>query len=179
MKKIVVVVGSTRIGRQTPKAVAMVVRNINTLFGGKYEVEVVDLIDYSIPFLTEKYANIENPCDDLKKFRKKLLESNALIVVSPEYNGSCPGVLKNCLDYFKGEYENKLVGIVTVSSGHNGGKGCFNTIKFLFGLLKANVVEKHLQINNINESIDIQGNDVKNAFVGDTQEFLNLLNDKI
>ena len=41
------------------------------------------------------------------------------MVVTPEYNGGMPGVLKNALDHLFAEWTNKAVGFV--SYGANGG----------------------------------------------------------
>ncbi|HMG15031.1 MAG TPA: NAD(P)H-dependent oxidoreductase [Saprospiraceae bacterium] len=37
--------------------------------------------------------------DGAEAFRKKLLDNNAFIIISPEYNGSMPGLLKNTIDW--------------------------------------------------------------------------------
>ena len=55
-------------------------------------------------------------------FRRKIAESEAVLFVTPEYNRSVPGVLKNAIDvgsrpYGKSVWSGKPAGIVSVSPG--------------------------------------------------------------
>ncbi|WP_010479688.1 NADPH-dependent FMN reductase [Thermococcus zilligii] len=51
----------------------------------------------------------------MERYRAKILEADALVIVAPEYNGSYPGELKILLDTIYDEYEALPVGIATVS----------------------------------------------------------------
>jgi len=66
------------------------------------------------------------PPADWLSFREKLQKSNGVIFVTPEYNRSIPGVLKNAIDvgsrpYGKSSFLGKPVGIVSNSPGPLGG----------------------------------------------------------
>jgi NAD(P)H-dependent FMN reductase len=50
-----------------------------------------------------------------------LTRADALVIVSPEYNHSFPGLLKHVLDAYLKEYIHKAVGVVGVSAGTFGG----------------------------------------------------------
>jgi NAD(P)H-dependent FMN reductase len=50
-----------------------------------------------------------------------MTRADALVIVSPEYNHSFPGLLKHVLDSCLKEYIHKAVGIVGVSAGPWGG----------------------------------------------------------
>jgi NAD(P)H-dependent FMN reductase len=41
----------------------------------------------------------DDPPPGLVEFGEKIARSDALVIVSPEYNNGYPGVLKNALDY--------------------------------------------------------------------------------
>lgn len=57
------------------------------------------LIDIkNMPMFSEDIE--DQKIDIVDKNRKLIKESDALIIISPEYNGSIPGVLKNSLDWF-------------------------------------------------------------------------------
>ncbi len=43
--------------------------------------------------------NEESPPDRVIEFKEKIKEADALLIASPEYNYSIPGVLKNALDW--------------------------------------------------------------------------------
>ena len=79
-----------------------------------------------------------------------------MVIVSPEYNGSMPGVLKNALDYIYGEWERKPVGIVTLSAGAFGGVQVHNHLQLLFLRLKALPVA-HMAVTTVGRSFDDDG----------------------
>jgi len=61
-------------------------------------------------------------------FKEKIARADAVLFVSPEYNRSVPGVLKNAIDiasrpYGKSAWDGKPAGVVTVSPGAIGGFG--------------------------------------------------------
>jgi chromate reductase len=67
-----------------------------------------------------------NPPADWLSFREKIQKSNGVLFVTPEYNRSIPGVLKNAIDvasrpYGKSSFMGKPVGIVANSPGPLGG----------------------------------------------------------
>lgn len=62
-------------------------------------------------------------------FRRSVKECDGLLFVSPEWNRSVPGGLKNALDigsrpYGQGVFQKKPAAVVTQSSGGTGGFGC-------------------------------------------------------
>src|ERR1700709_1667155 len=66
------------------------------------------------------------PPADWLAFRDKLQKSNGVLFVTPEYNRSTPGVLKNPIDvasrpYGKSSFLGKPVGIVSNSPSPQGG----------------------------------------------------------
>ena len=67
-----------------------------------------------------------NPPADWLAFREKLQKSSGVLFITPEYNRSIPGVLKNAIDvasrpYGKSSFLGKPVGIVSNSPGALGG----------------------------------------------------------
>ena len=61
-------------------------------------------------------------------FKGKIAGADAVLFVTPEYNRSVPGVLKNAIDiasrpYGKSAWDGKPAGVVTVSPGAIGGFG--------------------------------------------------------
>src|SRR5689334_16255823 len=99
--RLAVIVGTTRNNRQTPKQAKWVVNAAKSLDGT--EVEVVDLVDYPLPFFDEGASPRYNPerqlAPDVKTFLDKIASFDAYVFVTPEYNHSIPAVLKNIFDY--------------------------------------------------------------------------------
>ena len=78
-----------------------------------------------------------SPPADWLAFREKLQKSNGVLFVTPEYNRSIPGVLKNAIDvasrpYGKSSLLGKPIGIVSNSPGPLGG---VNAAKHLQNIL--------------------------------------------
>ncbi len=66
------------------------------------------------------------PPDVVKEFKTKIREADALLIATPEYNYSVPGVLKNAIDwasrpYGDNAFEDKPVAIMSASIGSLGG----------------------------------------------------------
>jgi len=82
------------------------------------ELEVFDL--EGIPPFNQDMEN--TPHEKVKAFKEKVKEADGLLIATPEYNYSVPGVLKNALDaasrpYGTSPFEGKPVAIMGVSIG--------------------------------------------------------------
>jgi NAD(P)H-dependent FMN reductase len=148
MYTVPVIVGSTRRGRQTPK-VARFVMHAMPRFG--LSPKKVDLRDYEIPFLVERLKYLDNPPADVVRFAEVVAMGPGLVVVSPEYNGGCPGVLKNALDHLNEQYEGKTIALVTASAGPNGGGNCLRMLAEMFTRLGAMPLERSFKVNLVEE----------------------------
>src|SRR5690242_13226071 len=107
MTKVGIILGSTRPGRNG-EAVAKWVYDIASRRGDA-EFELVDLLDYNLPHLDEaippamgQYTN-----EHTKQWAAKIAEFDAFIFVTPEYNHSTSGALKNAIDFLYAEWNNK------------------------------------------------------------------------
>lgn len=119
--KIQVIVGSTRPGRQTDKLAKWVAKQASA--NKDLQVEIVDLQDYDLPLFNEaispQYNPNRKPEPVTKKWLDKLAEADGFILVTPEYNRSTSGVLKNALDYVDFQFQRKPV--LVVAHGSSGG----------------------------------------------------------
>jgi chromate reductase, NAD(P)H dehydrogenase (quinone) len=71
--------------------------------------ESIEILTYSIESLPYFSQDIENdPPDSVNEFKDKIRNSDALLLISPEYNRSFPGVLKNALDWGSRPYGSNL-----------------------------------------------------------------------
>ena len=62
----------------------------------------------------------------VKEFKSKIREGDAILIATPEYNYSVPGVLKNAIDwasrpYGDNSFDGKPVAIMSASPGMRGG----------------------------------------------------------
>jgi NAD(P)H-dependent FMN reductase len=108
-----IILGTAREGRQSEKVANFMLQE--TIKNG-IESEIIDVRDYRID-ATDSRGELPQA----KKFAEKIIKSNALIIVSPEYNHGYPGELKMMLDMLYKEYAHKPIGFCGVSIGILGG----------------------------------------------------------
>jgi NAD(P)H-dependent FMN reductase len=102
MLKLKIIIGSTRPTRSADLVAPWVVERATT--HGAFDVEVLDLRDWALPMFQEHMGSIGDFNDPtysdplVRQWNKKLKETDALLVVTPEYLHSIPGILKNALD---------------------------------------------------------------------------------
>jgi len=127
MSKLLVIVGSTRPTRSADLVVPWVVSRASA--HGGFDVEVVDLRDWPLPFFAEHVGTIGDFSDPtysepiVKAWNNKIKEADAYIVVTPEYNHSLPAVLKNAIDsvFLSFGFRNKPIAAVGYSAGIGAG----------------------------------------------------------
>jgi chromate reductase, NAD(P)H dehydrogenase (quinone) len=97
-------------------------------------VEIGDLPLYTPDFEADPPASV-------RAFREKIAQCDALLFVTPEYNRSVPGVLKNAIDvgsrpYGKSVWTGKPAAVVSVSPGAIGGFGANHHLRQSFVFLE-------------------------------------------
>jgi NAD(P)H-dependent FMN reductase len=105
--KIAVIIGSTRDSRFGPKPAQWIFDLAKQR--EEFDVELVDLKDFNLPFFNEKATNLWAPSEDPKAiaWQKKIGEFDGYIFVVAEYNRSIPAGLKNALDQAYNEWVRK------------------------------------------------------------------------
>jgi NAD(P)H-dependent FMN reductase len=116
MTRIAVITGSTRPGRNNKAVADWVFR----LAGARRDAqfELVDIIDYELPLLDEPVPPSmgQYKHDHTKKWASKIASFDGFVFVTPEYNHSVSGALKNAIDYLFAEWNNKAAGFVGYGS---------------------------------------------------------------
>ncbi|HSX53465.1 MAG TPA: NAD(P)H-dependent oxidoreductase [Patescibacteria group bacterium] len=156
--KLAVILGTTRQGRHTEKLAKWVLEKAKTL--PDTEVELLDLKDYPMPFFEEpvspRFNPDRKPLPIAKKWLDKLLEQDAYIIVTPEYNHSIPGVLKNALDYLDWQVSKKPFAIV--SHGSAGGARATSHLKHIISEIRAVVISSNVALTmRVSEVFDENG----------------------
>lgn len=117
--RIVVISSSTRTQRHSHRA-ALYLNNHFSALG--FDTALIDLAEFQLPMFEETIDKQENPPESLKQVYKMLQQADAMIFVSPEYNGGYTPALKNMVDHFpKSTFYRKPLGVVSVSTGSLGG----------------------------------------------------------
>lgn len=129
MFKITILYGAIREGRQSIRA-AKALHNA-LLQSGKADVTFIDIKDYNLPVMEARLKDMQNPPESLLTISKALSEADGIVLVTPEYNNSYSGALKNTVDYFTKEWAKKPIGICCSSDGRLGGVNASNLLQLL------------------------------------------------
>ena len=115
------------------------------------EFELVDLRDFPLPHLDEPLPPImgEYRHDHTKSWSEKVASFDGFVMVTPEYNHSTSGVLKNAIDYLYAEWNNKAVGFV--SYGSVGGARAAEHLRLICGELMMADVRQQVALSMATE----------------------------
>lgn len=103
------------------------------------------------------------PPADWVAFREKIQKSDAVLFVTPEYNRSIPGVLKNAIDvgsrpYGKSSFNGRPIGIVGNSPGPLGGVcAAMNLKQILPGYSGPILQQPEIYLNGVGDAFDDKG----------------------
>jgi NAD(P)H-dependent FMN reductase len=138
MTRIAIIIGSTRPGRNGESVARWVLEHAEKREGVEYEL--VDLAEWNLPHLDEpmpaamgQYAN-----DHTKAWAAKIAEFDGYLFVTPEYNHSTSGALKNAIDFVGSEWYNKAAGFV--SYGVFGGARAVEHLRLVLSQLQVATV---------------------------------------
>lgn len=135
---------------------------------GGIEIEVIDLGALDLPMFSE---DIDGLPASVSRLKDQMIACDALIVASPEYNGSMSGALKNAIDWasvgrdgdgpmacFKG----KVCGLLSSSPGGIGGLQGLVHVRQILTRLQMLVVPAQYALGGGHEAFDEAG-DMKDA----------------
>ena len=136
MNNLSIIVSSTR-----PQRIGGHVSNwVTDTFAADWNVTVLDLAEINLPFVDEDLpagSGVYTKPHTLA-WKAAIDASDAIVVVTPEYNGFFPAPLKNAVDYLRAEWEGKPMALV--GYGFGGGQRAITALTQLMQNLKANVV---------------------------------------
>ena len=105
-----------------------------------------------------------NPPAKLTEFKQKIRAADAILIATPEYNYSIPGVLKNAIDcasrpYGDSAWAGKPVAIMSASIGAFGGMRAQYHLRQCFVFLNMDcVLQPEVAIPTASQHFDAQGN---------------------
>jgi chromate reductase len=100
--------------------------------------------------------------DAVDALKAAIAEADAVLIATPEYNGSIPGVLKNALDWVSTPFPDnvlrgKPVAVIGASTGGYGGMWAQAELRKVLGLTGARVVNGDLSLARAHEHFDEAG----------------------
>lgn len=126
----------------------------------KYAGSLMEGVDFET-------INIEAPLfdqdleisEELVNTQEQLSKADAILIVTPEYNHSVTGVLKNFIDWMSVEphypFDGKKVAIMSASMGMLGGARAQLHLRQILTAMGANVIASHeVFVANVHEKFD-------------------------
>jgi NAD(P)H-dependent FMN reductase len=145
MLKIGVIVGSTRPGRRAPAVADWLLEIARKRTDASFEV--IDIEDFDLPVLDEptpasmgNYAHAHT-----KEWSAKIDSLDGFVFVTPEYNHSISGALKNAIDFIYKEWNNKAAGFV--SYGTTGGARAVEHLRGIMAEVQVADVRGHVSLS--------------------------------
>lgn len=138
MKKIGIIIGSTREGRIGREIALHVLKQAPSSTVISYDL--IDLKEINLPLLDEPYpaAAGKYQHEHTLAWSNLIKGYDGFIIVTPEYNHGYPGSLKNALDYLYTEWNNKSVAFVGYGYSASGSRAVMQLRQVVYGLqLKA------------------------------------------
>lgn len=160
---IAIISGTNRPGSNTRKVVAQV----EALYQKQNAVtSLIDLANLP-PGIFDPGSYAEKPAA-FKPFSDGVLQAGGLVVVTPEYNGSVPGVLKYFIDMLKfpESFERKPVCFIGLAAGSWGALRPVEQLQQIFGYRNAHIFPKRVFLPGINDLLNDNGEFTDQELVG-------------
>jgi NAD(P)H-dependent FMN reductase len=168
-----VILGSIRRNRESAKVAQFALDWLKQL--DRVRTELLDLKELDLPMMEERLRFRKDGPASVVEFSAKINQADSIVIVSPEYSGGYPGVLKNALDYLKSEYQRKPFGIITVSAVETGGILCLNGLRQVILHLGGVPIPASLLVARVQESFDAEGNPTDPKFTLNARKFFDEL----
>lgn len=151
---IVIVSGTNRPGSNTRK----VARQVETVYAElDVEFQVLDLTDLP-PEIFSATSYLEKP-PAFRAYSDAILASDGVVIVTPEYNGGIPGILKYFIDMlpFPESFERRPVCFVGLAAGIWGALRPVEQLQAIFGYRNALIFPERVFIPGIGKQLDMTG----------------------
>lgn len=153
--KLSIITASVREGRHSDR-VALYFKNYLES-NHQATVEILDLKSYNFPVFEERLRFQKNPLPGVLDFTEKVVASEGILIITPEYNGGYPASLKNVLDLLYNEWHRKPIAISTVSDGVFGGSQVITSLQFVLWKMRACTVSAMFPVPSVLKTFDEKG----------------------
>jgi NAD(P)H-dependent FMN reductase len=172
--QIPILLGTGRAGRRS----LHVARWILTYLSERPSVstELLDLAEFALPIMTDRLTKLDPPPAGALDFSARLAQADGLLIVTPEYKGGYPGILKNAFDYLEaGIFRRKPIAIVTVSATGFGGINCLAQLRLVCFAMGGLPIPQALPVSYVQDAFDTQGTLRKSELLAELQMLLDEL----
>ena len=162
--KVAIISGSLRQGSFNTALARFVANNMAASDG--FVIDEISLTELDLPMFSEDLEAQGMPAKVLE-LKDRLIEADAVLIASPEYNGSLSGALKNAIDWAsrprEGEaplacFKGKIGGLLAASPVAIGGLRGMRHVRQILTQLHMVVVPAEFALGVAHEAFDEAGN---------------------
>jgi len=145
--KITLLSGATRIGSFSHVIALKLLQKLQDTQG--IDAQLINNRELALPLYEDNSVLTGKQLEDISNTSALLKSSNAIVLISPEYNGGMSGGLKNTLDYFRPEYSWKPMALVSVTSGTLGGQNAMHQMTQFASYVGACLMPNRLMVSEV------------------------------
>lgn len=151
-QKVLVFAGSTRADSYNKK---LAQEAAETARGMGATVTVIDLKDFPMPFYDADLEANQGMPKNAKRLRDLMISSDAVVIATPEYNGSVSAVLKNAIDWVsrsekgggsRDAFKGKKFAIMSAAAGKSGGSRALVHLRSIIEDVGGEVVDRQVTV---------------------------------
>ena len=162
-----VILGTTRKGRMSEHAANFMLGQLRQR--NEVRTQLMDIRELNLR-VDDAGEAVKDP-----RFSEAMERADAIVIVSPEYNHSFPGLLKHVLDSCLKEYIHKAAGIVGVSAGTFGGARMIEHFQPVLRELGLVSIFWDVNIGSVDKVFDANGELLDQAYSRRSAKFINEL----
>lgn len=149
----ITIIASTNRKKSVSKTIADIYSEILKSKG--VDTEIIDLKELPKDFIASALYDQAGKNEHFNEMREKMNNSQKMIFIVPEYNGSFPGVLKAFIDglMFPTTFKNKKAALVGLSSGVQGGGLALSHLTDIFNYCGTHVLAQKPKLSRIEENL--------------------------
>ena len=131
------------------------------------DVTRISLADYAMPIVNEDLKNDEGIPENAMKLGRMIAAQDGILIVSPEYNGSTPPLLKNAIDWISliskdGDrplrpWRGKYVALAAASPGAFGGMRNLIHLRSVMVNIGSQVISEQSSVSRAHEAFNEDG----------------------
>jgi chromate reductase len=129
-------------------------------------ITTINLEEFPMPFYNGDLERTKGMPEMAKRLRKLMIESDVILIASPEYNRSIPAVLKNSLDWAsrsedgkssKEAFEGKIFALMSASPGKKGGVRGLQHLRDIIQDVHGDLIPQQVSVAQAHLAFDDKG----------------------
>ena len=162
--RILLFAGSIRTGAYSGKTADVAMKEL-ALQGA--EVTRISLADYPLPLMDQDLEAEKGVPENAFRLARLIVAHDALMICTPEYNGSIPPLVKNTIDWISRiskdggkplrPFPGRVVAIASSSDGHFAGIRSANHLRAVLSHIQMEVIAAQVSVPNAGDAFDDSG----------------------